>query len=161
MSYTKEPWHEGFKVTGGRNICAPITGKIIAIVETDDDARRIVACVNACAGISTEVLERGPDSVYMYAKDIAKQRDDLTADIATLDQEARQVRARLARVEGERDRLLSALSELVSLKDLKDRSESAESSAEHDYCGREYQQRKPAAWKAAREEVARVKGGEK
>lgn len=46
------------------------------------NARRIVACVNACAGITTEVLEQmpnGPASLLpMYAR-LEQQRDKLWA----------------------------------------------------------------------------------
>lgn len=65
---------------------------------------------------------------------------------------------RISRIRQQRDKLLAALAELVALKNLKDRAEAAETSAERDYCGREYQQRKPAAWKAAREAMAGVIG---
>lgn len=50
------------------------------------DARRIVACVNACAGCATEVLETAPvgffNSTYghpKYLEEITKQRDELLA----------------------------------------------------------------------------------
>ena len=50
------------------------------------NARRIVACVNACAGCATEVLETAPvgffNSTYghpKYLEEITKQRDELLA----------------------------------------------------------------------------------
>ena len=41
------------------------------------DLERMAACWNACEGISTDTLERGPDSVFIYAGDLTKQRDEL------------------------------------------------------------------------------------
>ncbi len=45
------------------------------------NARRLAACWNACEqmGISTEALESGPDSVFMFAGDMKAQRDQLLA----------------------------------------------------------------------------------
>lgn len=50
------------------------------------NARRITACVNACAGCATEVLETAPvgffNSTYghpKYLEEITKQRDELLA----------------------------------------------------------------------------------
>lgn len=51
------------------------------------NARRIVACVNACTGITTEVLEQmpnGPASLLpMYAR-LEQQRDKLLAALESL-----------------------------------------------------------------------------
>ena len=41
------------------------------------DLERMAACWNACEVISTDTLERGPDSVFIYAGDLTKQRDEL------------------------------------------------------------------------------------
>lgn len=81
--HTKEPWHaccsdEGayshfiFAREGEAAICAMCSNDpndprdeyehlegILTVPERQANARRIVACVNACAGISTEELERG------------------------------------------------------------------------------------------------------
>ncbi len=59
MSHTKEPWASGLH---GINIISPDTGFVVVSTYTGnqnrrDDIRRIVACVNACAGITTEELE--------------------------------------------------------------------------------------------------------
>ena len=52
----------------------------------EENARRIVACVNACAGCATKVLETAPvgffNSTYghpKYLEEITKQRDELLA----------------------------------------------------------------------------------
>jgi hypothetical protein len=58
MGHTKEPWVLGG--CSGRMITTPdgYTGDgFIADVDTLDNARRIVACVNACEGVDTENLE--------------------------------------------------------------------------------------------------------
>lgn len=70
MSHTREPWRVGERTAsywgGGSGPTADIHGSDGDTVNTCDelgwgmdpaDARRIVACVNACAGISTEYLE--------------------------------------------------------------------------------------------------------
>lgn len=56
--YTKEPWHaSGYEVQqdNGSTICNMSGWKNQAL--TKANARRIVACVNACAGIETHELE--------------------------------------------------------------------------------------------------------
>ena len=64
--HTPGPWevtpaHQtsgwGTCVGGARNIIARLTGRDKAVKEAN--ARRIVAAVNACEGISTEALEAG------------------------------------------------------------------------------------------------------
>lgn len=83
IEHTKEPWRIGkrknnYKIDGNKKEMEILTrlGKVsfealsigvdyaqIAIIPLDEsnesNARRIVACVNACAGISTEDLESG------------------------------------------------------------------------------------------------------
>jgi hypothetical protein len=56
--HTPEPWTSG---TDPSHFDAPeVRNSAWALyVPTDADARRIVACVNACAGLSTEALESG------------------------------------------------------------------------------------------------------
>lgn len=89
MSHTKEPW-----VANGNGIhsgvhCVALTQAWEAPIR-QEDARRIVACVNACKGISTEELERlcqltpmlfsewlnTPDPVH---DKVVQQRDELLA----------------------------------------------------------------------------------
>lgn len=53
------------------------------------NARRIVACVNACIGISTEALEKMPNPFGVLLstesfKDIIAQREDLQAEVDEL-----------------------------------------------------------------------------
>lgn len=50
-------------------------------IYNDDDARRIVACVNACAGIPTDDLEASPNMglfhLAEFANEMVIQRDEL------------------------------------------------------------------------------------
>lgn len=72
MSHTPEPWTIGKSSGGAKNHAICADWRIIAHVngngypagigwspESEADALRIVACVNACKGISTEALEKG------------------------------------------------------------------------------------------------------
>ena len=89
--YTKEPWY----VTGLREIHAE-DHRVIAVIlyESQDkevfcgkeeDARRIVACVNACAGIPTEKLEGNTIAEYVsseaYIKGMGVNNGSLEIDI--------------------------------------------------------------------------------
>lgn len=91
-THTKEPWI----VTGGERIKyveARIGNGMLQeiascmIVEHgnhEENARRIVACVNACAGIPTETLEMASSSIAVSQSlngylDMRKQRNELLA----------------------------------------------------------------------------------
>lgn len=102
MSHTKEPWKintagsakrgEDFKITEFY-VYAPDTQDDTAICSdvidpvtqepSEANARRIVACVNACAGISTESLEGECNAVIGWNRTaskllkMGKQRDDI------------------------------------------------------------------------------------
>ena len=89
MQHTKEPWFysetdDGFaEITNDERAAGEyisiaevptgFSGKIGA--EQEANARRIVACVNACAGISTETLEAMPAGPSA----IERQREQLLA----------------------------------------------------------------------------------
>lgn len=79
--HTKEPWRtdapSGFPgdVMAGKEMIARTT--ITEQSNAKANARRIVACVNACAGISTEVLEQGIDAVFGLAHDMRQERNAL------------------------------------------------------------------------------------
>lgn len=52
--------------------------------ERKANARRIVACVNACAGIATRELETKPlfsDGYIVIFEEVTKQRDELLAEL--------------------------------------------------------------------------------
>jgi hypothetical protein len=51
----------------------------------EDNARRIVACWNACDGIATEDLESGSDTATAYWQRIVKERDGLSATLKRLE----------------------------------------------------------------------------
>lgn len=90
MSHTKEPWS---MLDTGRDIHINKSGGVgfigsIHIYEhraeqCRENARRIVACVNACAGIPTDDLEQCPSGGLFHLADMAnevvKQRDNLLA----------------------------------------------------------------------------------
>ena len=107
MSHTKEPWyvvdspwgdgtwinagapdphHEGFVAD-----CEDINGDVDKDTARSN-ARRIVACVNACAGFNTDFLE-GPCGNLFDAMDgllkAKQQRDDLLAALESMVQIAR------------------------------------------------------------------------
>jgi hypothetical protein len=79
MSHTKEPWHTG----GNGTIIYDKDGWGIASATvfhgrnepetSEENAKRIVACVNACAGIDTEIIERNQNKVSV----MLDQRDAL------------------------------------------------------------------------------------
>ena len=67
MKHTKEPWVAKKTLQGRNSSISNRRGKTIAIayknenIDGDDlaNAKRIVACVNACEGITNDVLEEG------------------------------------------------------------------------------------------------------
>lgn len=94
MSHTKEPWaifEDDAKaiVTANHPMLSLMTvdDDGLATMFSEADARRIVTCVNACAGIGTEALEKGGIGSLLSLGleeqrrgDIAeKQRDELLA----------------------------------------------------------------------------------
>ena len=67
MKHTKEPWVAEKTLQGKNSSISNRRGKTIAIayenknIDGDDlaNVKRIVACVNACEGITNDVLEEG------------------------------------------------------------------------------------------------------
>ena len=66
MNHTKEPWHvkknpewgnANYRISNKENDNWAAFGQIAYANEAD--AKRIIACVNACAGITNEALEAG------------------------------------------------------------------------------------------------------
>lgn len=75
-----EPWHE---CDEGKCGCGQILGPestYITSVEKPDVRRRIVACVNFCAGISTENLEGNEKLLWLAEQynEVKSQRDALS-----------------------------------------------------------------------------------
>lgn len=77
--HTKEPWvwsgrdHDGFGLLAGKNGAAICEADI-----SEANARRIVACVNTCAALSTGVLEKHiGKGVFEILTEMTAQRDRL------------------------------------------------------------------------------------
>lgn len=92
--HTKEPWRVGDRIKSGvlkgEIVIEDQYGECIAHVyeggsDDEGDARRIVACVNACAGYTTELLEQEGqgcmDKMIRHAlgavETLEQQRDEL------------------------------------------------------------------------------------
>ena len=82
-THTPEPWEV---VTDCEGQCCWFVQQIgnddpfhrITKIETDEDtARRIVACVNACAGITTEALERELAEEHGFVRAFQREREKL------------------------------------------------------------------------------------
>ncbi len=93
--HTKEPWNhlgDEVKTADGNLIAVTLLGT--SLIENQDNARRIVACVNACAGIDNKTLEEVGvvpkivifNGVTMKAvkSDYKQQRDELLATAKNL-----------------------------------------------------------------------------
>ena len=108
--HTPEPWisnglsiKQDFQMIG----LGPESGQTIACVmggdksgphfvesntEVEANARRIVACVNACAGIPTDDLEQCPSGGLFHladhANELVKQREELLAALEAVNESA-------------------------------------------------------------------------
>lgn len=80
MSEHNEPWYV-FSHYGDPEIRTREGDKLVAVLLPSklQDARRIVACVNACEGIGTEYLERFSATTFNDFKRMKDQRDELLA----------------------------------------------------------------------------------
>ncbi len=96
----------------------------VAICESPEDARRIVACVNACAGITTAGLESwlSPPAGSIgieggsWAEQLNQQHSRLAAwEAGTASQAARTMIATADTLLQQRDQLLAALVELFDM----------------------------------------------
>ncbi len=112
MSYAKEPWNV---VNRGDEECSDIDAKgpdgwdgdvTIAMNIGNETARRIVACVNACAGSSTEWLE------FSVSEDCA----DLSGPFRPLETRITEILKVGLEYMAERDKLLSAMKKLSGMK---------------------------------------------
>ena len=89
MSHTTEPWaYDGSDVVATIDqfptvIADCINHASIVRHNAEANARRIVACVNALAHVSTEQLESGELlNMGLAIKDLTKQRDELLAALS-------------------------------------------------------------------------------
>jgi hypothetical protein len=79
MKHTAEPWSNGDR----HEVVSMLSDKLNAGYmiadchgpEKELNAKRIIACVNACAGIDTEIIARNDNKVSI----LLNQRDDLLA----------------------------------------------------------------------------------
>lgn len=120
MEHTKEPWHvaeESFDNDGiQESVIRGMQGRAAIAVTIDfgpnnplmreANARRIVACVNACAGIPTEHLEVGP--LALATLPIIKHRDQLLSTLQDIANSAKYIPACKAK-----DEILSAVSGVI------------------------------------------------
>lgn len=91
MSHTKEPWEYGEDCDSEWYVKRAETNEQLAFTVVsapgiaEANARRIVACVNACKGVSTEWLEANKSIVVLGApiadrfRAVEQQRDELLA----------------------------------------------------------------------------------
>ena len=96
QNHTPEPWSYQASIPEDGFECFFINGERKRISDFDgpqDDeqfanVRRIVACVNACAGIPTDDLEQCPSGGLFHladhANELVKQRDELLAALRPL-----------------------------------------------------------------------------
>lgn len=85
--HEREPWVLGG--CSGRMVTTPsgyVGDGFIADVDTKDNARRIVVCVNACRGLPTDELEQKGlvAAVGTQLLDVEQQRDELLAALAAV-----------------------------------------------------------------------------
>lgn len=87
MEHTKEPWSIGKPPPNGEQTIGDSKGRMVAVattgygVSSEANARRIVACVNACVGVGTEYLEDNGSIIELVREHntVLKQRDELLA----------------------------------------------------------------------------------
>lgn len=82
--HTPEPWRIGTPPPNGEQTIGNEKGLMVAVATTGHgvssraNARRIVACVNACAGLPTEFVEQfDVAGAFQAVHDLEQQRDDL------------------------------------------------------------------------------------
>lgn len=120
MEHTKEPWVIDEREELATNFYSDdATGSIIGCVpnykfaprsleERKANARRIVACVNALSGLTTEQIEEG-----VFTK-LRAERDALLVDRDNWREDARALRESQERLWKQRDELRAALKDLLS-----------------------------------------------
>lgn len=111
---------DGYVVATAPDECShPVSDDCIFRDNFKENARRIVACVNACAGIATEKLEgRGmlwfADEAYKL-EDRLQERDRLADQVADQRRQLSQVASQSEWQAAEIDRLAALNAELVAL----------------------------------------------
>lgn len=77
--HTKEPWLQYGTAVFLSNNSGGFDLRFCP--DAQANARRIVACVNACEGIPTEVLESGSHRIIQRYAAAERQRDELLAEL--------------------------------------------------------------------------------
>jgi len=81
MNHTKEPW---YKHKGNTGIIYGNEGVSVAAGHDNEIAQRIVACVNACEGITNEALEAG---YIKHLVETDKKRHEFLCSISDIKKE--------------------------------------------------------------------------
>lgn len=135
QQHTAEPWKARLSKTIHPNTKMYWLNENTSIgTENEHDASRIVACVNACAGIDTETLEMAAE--YNFANDdaewepphpifkLANERDELLVqvrrgkDLLIEEMNLKDDRTVLAiKLRKQRDELLAALKTIIEVRD--------------------------------------------
>lgn len=114
-AHTKEPWSFSNDLNGRVNIFGNGGQQVIfsgaQFINQPNNVRRIVACVNACRGVSNEDLEMDNAAFIQVFNERSQLRDDL----ATAEQDARQKMARISRLEAEREQMLAVLKQAAEI----------------------------------------------
>ena len=97
MEHSKTPWRIGAMESGQAAIDSADGKEVTGFIDMED-ARRILACVNACRDIETEVLEMETGSTALFGRIAGK-----------LTGENMRLRDRVSDVTAQRDELLAVL----------------------------------------------------
>lgn len=115
--HTPEPWRAR-KITSSNGQYVLTDGeKHISLVPRENDARRIIACVNACEGIDDEVLEGARRGIDVFKRQIAElesERDQYKRLSDALTEAINDPEGRLATLQKQRDELLATVESLRS-----------------------------------------------
>jgi len=121
QKHTQEPWREGksspfmtcvvsdeeIEGIDGANEVAYYGGNLIAESVTPDNARRIVACVNACAGLDDVYLSN--TSLYQLERDYSglfEHNEKVEVELARLQSENARLEEKLAEAETQIDTII-------------------------------------------------------
>lgn len=136
MGHSKTPWRIGAMESGQAAIDSADGKEVTGFIDMED-ARRILACVNACRGIITEALEHRVHALAAEDDTISLLNAQLTTERASLfaeNQRKQQLEQQVAELVGVLERLCT---------------HKPRTSAEID-----------ADWIAARAVIQKVRGGE-
>lgn len=125
--HTKEPWNvlDGIRISasikneiggGSDSHCVALTNKLMGAEVAEANARRIVACVNACDGIPTEYLEGEPshiESKRMLKYCVAWYKSDRDDLLAALEKIAAISTSHISDVHGNREFNAATISQIA------------------------------------------------